>query len=247
MINGKRYRYPKRKTAAVLLAFLLTAVTASGCTDVGKWGVTNEASSNMASPQAAGPASENSQEESPDGDDPSNWEYDIENLYIEDIDFESYQDSEIELLPLGSSVFSEHINVEITVTGFELFEDADGSGRHGIALFYTLSNESNRIVQINGASENAGKFAMFSPDRIALAQHWNMVTPPDDDYDLRITYPNATQRPSMASFELAGGESVEMYRVYDFAGAGTYILYLSTSLTQEGFLEEAVQIRIAVE
>lgn len=158
----------------------------------------------------------------------STWPYDPNTLYREP-DYQLAQFEAFTQNAIGDPVSIPDRRMEIVVEKIDPFLDASGSGKYGIAVVYRLTNTSDTIIFLSEST--APTFVLFSPEGVALKSHYDLqgVEPTSEqEYEGRIVYPQDIYNPSMKSMEVAPNTTVTIYRMYDFAGAGTYHLYLST-------------------
>jgi hypothetical protein len=177
----------------------------------------------------------------------ANWQFDEDSLYKDDINFENFENIS-ESITVGDTTNITNINCSVTIDSIELFDDTRESGKHGLAIIYTVKNNSSQIVTFNGINENVTRFAMFGPNNTPLKAHYCLREDPTEDYPERISFKNAVlYTSSMSAMELPSGKSTSMFRIYDFAGTGEYNLYLNTDTSKDNIYDSAIDIKINIE
>ncbi|MDR2655006.1 MAG: hypothetical protein LBC56_02905 [Oscillospiraceae bacterium] len=220
------------------------------CTDTSQWGITEESSSAeivvVSEPSSASSLETGSSEVS-SAPIYASWEVDPDSLYKdEELDLSSFEHVNRTARIQNDVIDINGADCSVTVDNIELFNDARDSGKHGIAIIYTIKNNSGQIVAYDGSTDSIARFAMFAPDGTALKSHYNIKSDPpeDNDYPERISFKNASlYLSSMNSIELKAGESYQMYRMYDYAGFGVYSLFLSTDNTSADISDPAAVFR----
>lgn len=242
------FRNFQKKSLATVGTFLLI-FSAVGCTNVEEWGITAESQLTSAM-QGTGQTIDQQADIIRFGDDQqiaqevidySTWAFDPNGLYT-DPTYQLTQFGAAQAYQMGDTITIPGRRMNISIEKVDPFLDANGSGKYGISVVYNLTNTSDTIIFLSEST--APSFALFSPEGVSLKAHYDLQgVEPDAEqaYEGRIVYPKDLYNGSMKSMEVPPNTTITIYRMYDFAGPGTYQLYMSTN--QSGnLLEESARI-----
>lgn len=211
-------------------------VAGTGCTNVEEWGISAQSEPASGAEEAV-EAADAELDVIRFGDDQqianqiidySTWPYDPATLYA-DPTYQLTQFDGATQYGVGDTISLPDRRMDVVVEKIEPFTDANESGKYGVAVIYRITNTSDTVIFLSEST--APSFALFSPEGVSLKSHYDLqgIEPTaEQEYEGRIVYPQTIYDPSMKSMEIPAGSTVTIYRMYDFAGVGTYHLFMST-------------------
>lgn len=118
----------------------------------------------------------------------------------------------------------------------EIIDDAFGSPRKGLVLWFTETNTTNETLEVGlYAQHSLTLMTVFKDDQElkALSTTPYIMGVENNDYleNYHVDYTNDTALPCSENTKLLPGESRMCYQVYSYAGKGQYLINQATDLT----------------
>lgn len=130
----------------------------------------------------------------------------------------------------------------VTLTGVEVFEDQQGSGRLGLLLTIKEENKSDQPLEVGDSftAKNAMTSLAVFHEETQLKLHQNDVVETPDTEFYRLNQHVSYTSPNNASTcttnqTLEPGESRVCHEVVSFAGTGDYFINFATDVSQSAY------------
>lgn len=140
----------------------------------------------------------------------------------------------------------------VTYQHYKIIEDADGSGRQGIAFFYTETNISDEEIQVGLAGRvlnplvNTSVFYADDELKLMPANEQNLQFA-DADY-LQTQHVEFTQKQAKVEScanptTLKPGKSRTCYNHYSYAGPGEYLINQAIDFTYSNYVSFLIEVK----